>query len=518
MNDALNNLMRGISPAAQATTPAAPAQPVELVDLALPLFDFQVEAVEHAMRDMVGKPYGYIGLDMGLGKTPCGIAVAASLAAVEETPVLVVVPPSLRVNWTREFFKFAPWLKTATITGSKPEPGDVIPDGIDVLIMGDAGLTGWADFLTGKVRGIIVDEAHRFKNQSKRTAALVQLATGKKRTKDDFGRPQVLVLAPEQDLPRVRVLMSGTPVPNGRHQELATQVDVLGDGAWRDIGGKGKFWNHYAPQVDQWGGRASQDGEGLFHAMSNSWFFRRLRGDVLELPAKGRTALHLEGQGKAVREYKKAEADLIEWLREKQNGQITMGQRRAQALIKLMALRKLAGEAKVKAVVEHVKELLDEHPGGVFVVAEHRDVMDGILIGLSKYNPTTVQGGMTDADKADNVDRFCSGESRVLVGQITAAGVGLTLHGGGLNHHVVVAQLPWTPADLKQAEDRLHRIGQTHEVQVEVALAAIEGTWTIDERLWGMLEKKNFASTQITDGDGEFLMDEVIDGLLESYR
>ncbi len=99
-----------------------------------------------------------------------------------------------------------------------------------------------------------------------------------------------------------------------------------------------------------------------------------------------------------------------------------------------------------------------------------------------------------------------------------AAGVGLTLHGGGINHRVVVAQLPWTPADLKQAEDRLHRIGQTHDVLVEVALAAIEGIWTIDERLWAMLEKKNFSSTTITDGQGEWLLSEVQDALLDSYR
>ena len=106
-----------------------------------------------------------------------------------------------------------------------------------------------------------------------------------------------------------------------------------------------------------------------------------------------------------------------------------------------------------------------------------------------------------------------------MVGQITAAGVGLTLHGNGLNHRVVVVQLPWTPADLRQAEDRLHRIGQTNDVEVEVALAHIDGRWTIDERLWTMLETKNFATGEVIDGEGDYLMaDALAEGVLDTYR
>jgi SNF2 family DNA or RNA helicase len=116
------------------------------------------------------------------------------------------------------------------------------------------------------------------------------------------------------------------------------------------------------------------------------------------------------------------------------------------------------------------------------------------------------------------MDAFNSGRSRVLVGQVIAAGVGLTLHGNGKNHRVIIAQLPWTPADLKQAEDRLHRIGQTHDVIVEVCLAAIEDRWTIDERLWNMLEAKNFTATTVTDGVGEFLLTDIVEGVLDTYR
>jgi hypothetical protein len=496
MSDPFADLLAGISnPAITAEEMGITDAPIAKVPLKLPLLDFQEDAVDHVLRDVATKGYAYIGLDMGLGKTPVGISAAAAVVASGATPVLIVVPPSLRFNWVRECEKFAPWLSVGTITGTKPGDVPEIPD-TDVIIIGDSSIAGWADALIGKVAALVVDEAHRFKNKSNRSKGMAAIAAS---------------------IPSVRVLMSGTPTPNGRHVELANQIDILGQAAWRDIGGKGTFYSYYAPKVNEYA-RENAHGDELFEAMSSTWFHRKLKHEVLDLPNKGRTDLHIEGQGRAVAEYIAAEDDLIEWLAGKQGGKVTAAQMRAEALIRLTTLRRLAGECKIKGVVTHVKEMLDETPGGVFIIAEHRKVMEDIAILLSKYNPTCVWGGLSDKQKSEEVDRFCSGESRVMVGQITAAGVGLTLHGGGINNRAVVAQLPWTPADLKQAEDRLHRIGQTHDVNVEIALCAIEGRWTIDERLWGMLESKNFNSTTITDGHGEFLLSDVQEGVLDSYR
>jgi SWI/SNF-related matrix-associated actin-dependent regulator 1 of chromatin subfamily A len=484
------------------------------VDLALPLHDYQREALAHVFRDPT-KPYGYIGLDMGLGKTPVGLGVAAAAHAAGITPSLIVVPPSLRTNWVREAQKFTPWLTVEVLSGRAPEDGFTLPK-VDVLILGDSSLAGWHEFLMGKVGALIVDEAHRYKNKSGRSEALVALANSKKKVKDQSGRTRLVSAG--LPAPQIRVPMSGTPSPNGRNAELAQQVSIMGDEAWADIGGKGRFWNRYAPQVDSWGGRGSTNSEELHESMSGSWFFRRLRDDVVELPNKGRTALHLDGQGRKVKEYIRAEDDLIAWLADRQDGKVTQGQIRAEALIRMTALRRLAGECKVKSIIEHVKDVLEDDDSGVFIVAEHGDVMDDLLIGLSKYNPSIVRGGMTDAEKDAEVQAFITGETRVMVGQITAAGVGLTLHGDGKNRRVVVAQLPWTPAELRQAEDRLHRLGQTRDVLVEVALCAIDGRWTIDERLWGLLEAKNFSASTLVDGEGEFLLQSAQEGVLDTYR
>lgn len=509
----INDLFAGINGAQPTVVPPLSSLPplLKRVPLALPLMPFQEKAVDHALRDNGHKGYSYIGLEMGLGKTPVGIAVIASSVAAGKTPILVVVPAALRINWECELAKFAPWLTHATLRGLRPPDGvTALPD-VDVLIIGSTSLSppaptkeetkanivpvGWYHLLLGNISGFVVDESHFFKNVSKRTKAMKDIAAA---------------------TTGVRVLMSGTPTPNGRHTELAQQITLMGAQAWRDIGGEGMFWNHYAPKQDAYGTRGSNDAGGLYKAMSDTWYTRELRSNVLKMPPKGRKILEVEAQGKAMRDYLQVERDLIDWLQSENRD--TRGAARNEALVKLTTMRILAGVAKVQGAVKHVIEVLTTSPGGVFVVAEHRDVMDGMLLGLARFSPASIEGGMTDTQRDQNVQDFTSGRSRVLVGQIQAAGVGLTLHGGGRNHHEVVVQLPWTPAALLQVEDRLHRIGQTNEVDIDICLAAIEGTWTIDERLWGMLESKAFNASSISDGVGQFLLSDAVEGLLDTYR
>lgn len=469
-------------------TPAAPpaVKPLAAVPLQLDLLPYQEEARDFALAT----PSSYLALDMGLGKTAVAIAVAASAKQAGLGPIAIVVPPSLRTNWVREIKKFAPWLRGVVIKDTKPRP---LPN-VDLYIIGDSMLTHWEQQLTGTVNTLIVDEAHRHKNHdAKRAKALTNIAAATK------GR---------------KVLLSGTPTPNGRHSELAGQLDILGPDAWSAVGGKGKFWNHYCPKVNSWGARGNNDTQGLHDSMK-AFMMRRKRDEVLTLPNKGRSAIAIEGSGKAARDYPRIEDDLIAFL----NGEdkSIAGAVRAEALVRLGLLRHTAGMAKVEGVVEHVKELLDE-PGGVFVVAEHKDVIDALYDKFISYGCAVIRGGMTDKQKTEAVDAFNSGAARVLIGQIIAAGVGLTLHGDGLNHKVVVAQLPWTPADLRQAEDRLHRMGQTSDVHVEITLCNIEGRWTIDERLWAVLEQKAFATGELIDGEGEYLLEGIQEGVLDSYR
>lgn len=60
---------------------------------------------------------------------------------------------------------------------------------------------------------------------------------------------------------------------------------------------------------------------------------------------------------------------------------------------------------------------------------------------------------------------------------------GLTLTAAS---HVVFTELYWNPGQVKQAEDRAHRIGQTSSVHVHYLIA--KGTF--DMVMWAMLNRK----------------------------
>ena len=54
------------------------------------------------------------------------------------------------------------------------------------------------------------------------------------------------------------------------------------------------------------------------------------------------------------------------------------------------------------------------------------------------------------------------------------------------SNRVVFAELYWTPAQLLQAEDRCHRIGQSTVVKVQYLVAK----GSLDDALWPLIQQK----------------------------
>jgi SNF2 family DNA or RNA helicase len=68
--------------------------------------------------------------------------------------------------------------------------------------------------------------------------------------------------------------------------------------------------------------------------------------------------------------------------------------------------------------------------------------------------------------KQDCQDQFNNRRIDVLVGQIAVMGVSLNLQHGG--NRIVVVEEDWSPAIMDQFYARLHRIGQTDHVHVDI--------------------------------------------------
>lgn len=160
----------------------------------------------------------------------------------------------------------------------------------------------------------------------------------------------------------------------------------------------------------------------------------------------------------------------------------------------LSTLRMFTGIQKVRSVVDLVThEMENKAYSKIVLFAVHRDVIEGLRVGLRKFGVVTVYGGTDPAKKQRNVDRFQKQAScRVFIGNIQAAGTAVTLTSA---NHVLFVEQSWVPGDNSQAAMRCHRIGQTKPVFVRFCGLAN----SIDAKVAAVLKEKTRQLTEIFD-------------------
>lgn len=467
---------RGLAALSSAHDAELPGHP-----LADTLFPYQRAGVAYALKAR----RAMIGHGMGLGKT---IQAIAALIAERPYPALVVVPPNLALNWEREFAKWAPEVRTARLVSTTPSTID--RTAADVFIIGDSVVSHWQDaIIAADMQALVIDESQRMKNRSaKRTKAAQEIA--RKLPAD------AMVL-----------LLTGTAI-KANAGELLPQIQVLGV---EDLfGGVYSYMDRYYPKVDRYA-RESRNLVELFDIMSDSFYARLQFEDVAyqmgDRAPQGviRVPVATELPGKAGREYTKARDDLRSFLVETRGERAADSALRAEALTRLGVLRRLIGLAKIEPTVAHVSQLVQDDDESVIVFAWHRDVVDGIVEALAdkKIEAGKIYGGMKVEQVEDAKARFQAGETKVIVLNIEAGSVGHTLTAAA---NVVFTEFAWSPEDMRQAEARANRIGQTRKV-VSHWMVGANGQPTIDERLVEIINTKSNTTGQVLDGKGEDMLD-----------
>ena len=106
------------------------------------------------------------------------------------------------------------------------------------------------------------------------------------------------------------------------------------------------------------------------------------------------------------------------------------------------------------------------------------------------------------------VDRFQNDENvKVFLGSMSAAGQGITLTAAS---QVLITEQAWTAAEMDQAEDRAHRIGQ-HDSVTATHLIAVN---TIDEPVLELINLKRATAAQAVDGATEAQASATIEKML----
>lgn len=396
----------------------------------------------------VDKPKCMLALDMGLGKTMLG---ARSINVKERT--LILCPASLKINWKIELGLWSD-VKDITIIKKKSEE---LPKGPGVTIVN-------FDLIGSKVKKraisnydfsdfdlVIVDESHYLKNpksiRSKIGAKIIKQA------------------------PRA-ILLTGTPLD--RPIDLYVPLFALGALSMRYDAFGMKFCDPkkvYLGTREVWAYRGLSNEQGLKELMA-PYVLRMKKEDVLkDLPTKFMKVLALDLP--VSRQEKKYNLGTI------------LKDPRPIAFEGLSELIHEQGLRKLPLAINHIKMRL-ETENKIFVVAKHADVIDTLMEKLEKFNPVKLDG--RTKDKQAPVDKFQNDKTcRIFVGQITAAGVGITLTAA---RRVILVESEWSYKAIAQVVDRCHRIGQKETVYAEILTIH----QSIDEQMLHVsLNKKDFS-------------------------
>jgi SWI/SNF-related matrix-associated actin-dependent regulator 1 of chromatin subfamily A len=407
------------------------------------------------------RPNTLIGDEMGLGKTIQALGLVNYDESIRR--VLVVCPASLKINWAREAEK---WLVRDTavhilLSGGKSKTlsPSFYDAGEDLEIINYDILKKSHDYLH-KVEWdlVIYDECHYCKNPKAQ------------RTKEALGIPA-----------KRRLFLTGTPILN-RPIELWPIINTCDPVTWKSFWYFAKRYCNANQTRYGWDMTGASNLEELQKKLRLSIMVRRKKADVLkELPAKFRQVIELPANG-CVRTIKveqktwaaklerikslQSAADLAETDAAYKDAISSLSDEMQVAFTEMSELRHTTALAKVPAASKFIIDAL-ESSEKVVVFAHHLDVIDNLSIELdaagAKHVILTGRSKMVDRQKA--VDAFQDDPSvKVFVGNIKAAGVGLTLTAAS---HVIFVEEDWTPGNITQAEDRCHRIGQTDSVLVQ---------------------------------------------------
>lgn len=459
--------------------------------LLLEPYDYQKEGIAYALQHK----RCIFGDQPGLGKT---LQAIGTVTIAQAYPCLVICPAALKINWQREFKKFAG--KNAMILDDRNKANwhrffetkccnifitnyESLKKFFVLKVKEDARFTMKSIEFDPRIslfKSIIIDESHKCKSTKTQQSKFVEGICK--------GKEYVLEL-------------TGTPVVNN-NTDLIQQLKIMG--RLEDFGGYKYFVERFCD-----GPRQSSNVKELNWRLSSTCFFRREKAKVLtQLPDKSRQYIEVDISNR--KEYDKAEADLIQYLRTYKNADDEKVARalRGEVMVKMGILKAISARGKIKVFAEFIHDVID---GGekLIVFAYLKEVVSE----LKKVFPeaVTVTGEDNATQKQTAIDRFQNdAECKLIILNYKSGGTGLTLTAAS---RVAFIEFPWTFSDCEQAEDRAHRNGQKNNVNCYYYL----GKDTIDKYMYDVIQTKKGIANGVT-GTDDVVKENVIDMAMNLFN
>lgn len=401
--------------------------------------------------------------DMGTGKTRAGIEAARFHLDNSTLEIVVVVcPKGVIPTWQREVKNWASHLQVETLEGpvkqraarlgqlmKVPTSGRVVVVNYDVLYMLKDDLIKLAK---NKKVGLLLDEGHRIRNPQTKTAkAALSIAQTVK----------------------WRLHMTGTPILQGAHdiwsQWYVVDMGIAFGANFTQF--RREFFNEdaYEMTMDPKDGALDEIGMRL-----RKRGLRYTKADCLDLPPKMYEVLELEMPSEQLRAYKEMEVELIAYLEamtadaddDDGDERVATAANQLAAILRLTQItsgfvpdengeiHRFRPNPKLEAVEEIVREQIGSQQ--IIVWARYREDVRAIAERLGGLSPVLIQGGQTSQDRAAAEEWFQSGQSRLLIANPAAGGVGLNLQAASL---AIYYSQGYSLEHRLQSEDRCHRSG-----------------------------------------------------------
>ena len=480
------------------------------------LFPFQKEGVKQMLEMNTNI---LLADEMGLGKTVQG-AVYLALKK-NSVPALIVCPASLKMNWSREIEKWTHY-KTYIIDGRNPQqltkefinkyPVWII--NYDILGSEDKKekeeemerrkrakamgypcrkkqikVNGWCDeLIKHNFQTIICDEVQYIAEpETIRARAILQISKALKNSK--------------------KLFISGTPYET-KTSQFFTCLSILDP---VEFNNRYRFLMRYCDPVKTffgWKFDGLSNAEEL-HAKISKFMIRRLKKDVLtQLPPKIRAVVPMQVTPAERKIYDEVdwqfEQDIINGVKDKK-----------EQLGHIAHLKQASYKAKEKAVIKWIKDYLTFQNKKLVVFIYHKATYDALMqefgycsVGLTGATPPNQRQAVVD--KFQNEDKVF-----LFIGQIKASGVGLTLTKASATCFVEFGS---TAPQHEQAEDRVHRIGQTAD-SVMAYYLILENS--IEQDIMNTLERRNKDLKKVMNNEDNaslFNADDMQEAILAEYK
>jgi len=417
-----------------------------------------------AIEKLAGSKRFILADDMGLGKTTSTI-IAALETKVKK--ILIICPASLKINWQREIENYTD--RSVYIAEGKhfSTEHDFVIVNYDIL-KNFYDLKDKENSLITKSNFelIVIDEAHYIQNGQAQRTKLVNSFVKKV---DKLW------------------LLTGTPMTSRpmNYYNLLHLIESPVAQNWMAYAirycqgyqfkaGNRKIWNvSGASNLEELRDRTSRQ------------VLRRLKTEVLDLPDKIISPIYLRLKSKL---YEGLMGEYYDWYKNKKEESSSL----TVQFSKLMKVRQVIAEEKINDTIELAQNIIDQDKK-VIIFTNFTDTLQKIHSHFGKQS-VYLDGSCTKPQRQYSVDQFQENDKiKVFVGNLRAAGVGITLTAG---EAVIMNDLSFVPSDHDQAQDRAYRYGQKNSVSVYYPI--FENT--IEGVIYDMLsKKKNIIDTVMGD-------------------